>query len=147
MSSKAKKAPPFLKRFLHPLPCKRSHSCRPQNITGSKIQVFCGPEWRHLIGREPINHAFSRTPPPIQPLASLFQCVYYTAEHKGRHSSSHALNPLRKPIFSCICKEISKRSTCPRESHREQKEEKRRSPRGDQLGYQRNLLHPSQNQR
>lgn len=55
-----------------------------QIITGSKkFQVFCSPEWRHLIGREPINHAFSRTPPPIQPLASLFQCVYYTAEHKG----------------------------------------------------------------
>lgn len=35
------------------------------------------------LARSPINHVASRTPPPIQPLASLFQCVYYTAEHKG----------------------------------------------------------------
>ncbi len=55
----------------------------PRSSPASKFQVFCSSEWRHLIGREPINHAFSRTPPPIQPLASLFQCVYYTAEHKG----------------------------------------------------------------
>ena len=55
----------------------------PRSSPAPKFQVFCSSEWRHLIGREPINHAFGRTPPPIQPLASLFQCVYYTAEHKG----------------------------------------------------------------
>ncbi|CAB1424650.1 unnamed protein product [Pleuronectes platessa] len=66
-------------------PCKKEpFEQTPRNITGSKkFQVFCSPEWRHPIGRDPINHAFSRTPPPIQPLASLFHCVYYTAEHKG----------------------------------------------------------------
>lgn len=118
-SSKAQKAPTLLRR-LPPILCLgEEEAIRADLGTSSapKFQVFCGPEWRHLIGREPINHGFSRTPPPIQPLASLFQCVYYTAEHKGRHSSSHALNPLRKPVFSCICKETSKRSTCPRERY------------------------------
>lgn len=56
----------------------------PQIIAGSKkFQVLCSLEWRHAIGRAPINHGRSRAPPPIQPLASLFQCVYYTAEHLG----------------------------------------------------------------
>uniref|UniRef100_H3DHI7 High mobility group nucleosome binding domain 6 n=1 Tax=Tetraodon nigroviridis TaxID=99883 RepID=H3DHI7_TETNG len=34
-----------------------------------------------------------------------------------RRSSSHALKPLRKTVFSCICKKTSKKSTCPRERY------------------------------
>lgn len=73
----------ILAGFLPISPYKKPFAQTPRSSPAPKFQVLCSPEWRHLIGREPINHAFSRTPPPIQPLASLFQCVYYTAEHKG----------------------------------------------------------------
>lgn len=68
--------------FLPFIPLQEAIRADPKSSPAPKFQVLCGPEWRHLIGQESINHAFSRTPPPIQPLASLFQCVYYTAEHK-----------------------------------------------------------------
>lgn len=99
--------------------CKnKPFAADPSTSPAPKFQVFCSPEWRHPIGRGPINHAFSRTPPPIQPLASLFQCVYYTAEHKGdTRLHMHWSHREKKQFLVVFVRKPSKRSTCPRERY------------------------------
>lgn len=100
--------------------CKnKPFAADPSTSPAPKFQVFCSPQWRHPIGRGPINHAFSRTPPPIQPLASLFQCVYYTAEHKGdtRLHMHWSHREKKKQFLVVFVRKPSKRSTCPRERY------------------------------